>query len=148
MIVGIALSIDEEIDRLSHGVGQISARLKECFADKSYGDDLESIFIGLILTGPGSERLHPVRGFRYRRKFTLKSTLTGITEYLGNTVDFDVKPDYATIRTMNSEKAESYIIDALLDGLGILSNHKKKLPNFDCDRFAAAFAACLGKLTE
>jgi hypothetical protein len=29
------------------GTGQISVRPKEYFADKSYGDDIESIFIGL-----------------------------------------------------------------------------------------------------
>jgi hypothetical protein len=86
MIVGIALTIDEEIAWLSHGVWRISARLKECFADKSYGDDIEAMFIGLNLTGPGSERLHPVRGLKYRPKFTLKSSLTRMTEYLGNTV--------------------------------------------------------------
>ena len=78
----------------------------------------------------------------------MKNLLTHTTEYLGNTVDFDIKPDYATIRTMNSERAEIYIIDTLLDGLGILSKHRKKFPNFDSYRFAAAFAACLGKSTQ
>ena len=148
MIVAIALTVDEEIARLSSGVGRISVRLKECFADKSYGEDIESLFIGLILTGPGSERLHPVRPLKFRKKFTLKSSMTGTTEYLGNTVEFDIKPDYATIRTMNSEKAESYIVDKLLDGLRILAKHQKKFPNFDFDRFAAAFSACLGKPVE
>ena len=148
MIVGIALSIDEEINRLSHGVARLSVRLRECFADKSYGEDIESLFIGLILTGPGSEKLRPVRRFKYRRKFTLRNSLTRTAEYLGNIVEFDIKPDYATIRTMNAEKAETYIIDTLVDGLGILSKHQKKFPNFDLDRFAAAFTACLGKPTE
>jgi hypothetical protein len=148
MIVAIAPYIDEEIERLLHGVGRIGVRLKEFFADKSYGDDIESLFIGLILTGSGSERFHPVRGLKYRRKFTLKSSLTRTSEYLGNTVEFRIKPDYATIRTMNSEKAETYITDTLVDGLGILSKHQKKFPNFDCDRFATAFAACLGKPTQ
>jgi hypothetical protein len=106
MIVAIAPCIDEETERLLHGVGRISVRLKEFFANKSYGDDIECLFIGLILTGPGSERLHPVRGLKYRRKFTLKNSLARTTEYLGNTVEFDIKPDYATIRTMNSERAE------------------------------------------
>jgi hypothetical protein len=148
MIVGIALSIDEEISRLSPGVGRLSMRLKECFADKSYGEDIESLFIGLILTGPGSEKLRPVRGLKYRRKFTLRNSLTGTAEYLGNTVEIDIKPDYATIRTMNAEKAETYIVDTLVDGLRILAKHQRKFPNFDFDRFAAAFAACLRKPTE
>lgn len=43
---------------------------------------------------------------------------------------------------------EICIIDTLLDGLGMLSKHQKKFPNFDSDRFAAAFAACLGKPTQ
>jgi hypothetical protein len=145
MIVAIALTIDEEIARLSHGVWRISARLKEYFADKSYGDDIESLFIGLNLTAPGSERLHPVRGLKYRRKFTLKSSLTGASEYLGNTVEVDIKPDYATIQTMNSEKAQTYIVDALIDGLDALKKNQAKFPNFDAARFAAEFTECLRK---
>jgi hypothetical protein len=148
MIVGIAPCIDEEIERLLRCVGQISVRLREYFADKAYGGDIECLFIGLILTGPCSERLHPVRPLKYRKKFTLKNSLTHTTEYLGNTVWFDIKPDYATIRTMNSEKAEIYIINTLLDGIRILSKHQKKFPSFDFHRFATAFAACLGKPTQ
>jgi hypothetical protein len=145
MIVGIALDIDEEINRLSRGVGQLSVRLKDCFADKTYGHDIECIFIGLILTGPGSERLHPVRPLKYRREFTLKNSLTRTTEYLGNTVEFDIKPDYAMIRTMNAETAEKHIIDALIDGLDALRKNHSKFPNFDLTRFTKAFTECLRK---
>jgi hypothetical protein len=144
MIVAIALSVDEEIDRLSNGVGRLSVRLKECFADKSHGDDIESLFIGLILTAPGSERLHPVRPLKYRRNFTLKSSLTGTTEYLGNTVEFDIRPDYTVIRTMNSEKAQQYVIDGLIEGLDVLKKSRAKYPNFDVDGFTTAFTDCLG----
>jgi hypothetical protein len=93
MIVAITATIDQEIERLLPGIGRISTRLKECFADKGYGDDIDSLFVGLNLTGPGSERLHPVRPLKYRKNFTLKSSLVGTTEYLGNTVEFDIKPD-------------------------------------------------------
>jgi hypothetical protein len=143
VIIGIALYIDQEIDRLSNGIGRLSVRLKECFADKSYGDDIESLFIGLILAAPGSERLHPVRPLKYRRNFTLKSLLTRTTEYLGNTVEYDIKPDYETIRTMNSEKAQIYIVDGLMDGLKMLKENAAKFPNFDVEKFTTEFAHCL-----
>jgi hypothetical protein len=144
VIIGIALYIDQEIDRLSNGIGRLSVRLKECFADKSYGDDIESLFIGLILAAPGSERLHPVRPLKYRRNFTLKSLLTRTTEYLGNTVEFDIKPDYTVVRTMNSEKAGTYIVETLIESLDVLKKHQPKFPNFDVERFTTTFAECLG----
>jgi hypothetical protein len=143
MIVGLAAYLDQEIERLLPGIGRASTRLKEYFADKSYGDDIESLFIGLILTGPDSERLHPVRPLEYRKKFTLKSSLTGSTEYLGNTVEFDIKPDYATVRIMNSENAQKYIIDALIDGLDVLKENQHKFPKFDVARFTTEFTDCL-----
>ena len=146
MIVAIAASIDQEIDRLLHSIAQIHTLLKERFADKTYGDGVESIFIGLILTGPGSDRLHPVRGLKYRKKFTLKSALTRNTEYLGNAVEFDIKPDYETIRTMNSERAAIYIADSLIRGLGILEKNHAKFPNFDLVRFTTDFSSCLREL--
>jgi hypothetical protein len=43
MIVAIAPCIDEEIERLLRCVGQISVRLREFFANKSYGDDIETM---------------------------------------------------------------------------------------------------------
>jgi len=49
---------------------------------------------------------------------------------------------------MNSEKAQKYIIDMLIDSLSVLAKNHKKFPNFDFDRFAAAFTECLGKPTD
>jgi hypothetical protein len=47
MIVAIAPCIDEEIERLLRCVGQISVRLREFFANKSYGDDIETMFVAV-----------------------------------------------------------------------------------------------------
>jgi hypothetical protein len=71
------------------------------------------------LTGPGSERLHPVRPLKYRRHYTLKIRELEQNIYRGNVVEFDVKPDYSSIQMLNSEDAEKYIIEALVEGLSV-----------------------------
>src|SRR5690349_20628182 len=101
MKVGITLDIDEEIERLSNAVSRIDDRLMGYFETRSYGDDLQALFIGLILTGPGSEKLHPVRPLKYRRNYTLSIRELRQKIYMGNVVEFDVKPDYSKIWALN-----------------------------------------------
>ena len=148
MKVGLALEIDEEIDRLSNAVARIEDRLAAYFADKSYGDDVQALFIGVILTRPESERFHRVRPLKYRRNYTLRAPSLGLNKYLGNVVEFDIRPDYSAVRILNSEKAELHIIGALTDGIEVLTTQQKKFPNFDSSGFVAAFTACLSSLTD
>lgn len=143
MKVGLALYIEEEIDRLSAVVARIDQRLNEFFQTRTYGKDVQSLFIGLILLGPGSERLHSVRPLKYRRQHTLSNRELNLKEYLGNVVEFDVKPDYQGVRTLNSEDAERYIIRSLIEGLSELTAHQRKFPEFDLTGFREDFCACL-----
>jgi hypothetical protein len=64
--------------------------------------------------------------WRLPKPIPISSSLTGKTEYLGNTVEVDIKSDYATNQTMNSEKAQIYIVDAPINGLDA---PKKTRPN-------------------
>ena len=143
MNIGLALEIDLEIERLSATVVRIEDRLKEHFASRQYGDDVQAIFIGVILTATGSESLHPIRPLEYRKQYTFKMPITGEKRYLGNVVEFDVKPDYATVRTLNSMQADRYIVSCLVDGLAVLRQHQRKFPKFDVEQFVEDFAMCL-----
>jgi len=141
--VGLALYIDEEISRLSAVVSRINQRLTEFFETRTYGNDVQSIFIGVVLMGPGSERLHRVRPLKYRRDYTLVIRELKRKEYLGNVVEFDVRPDYSALRTLNSEDAAKYIIQSLIDGLSALAPHQNKFPDFGLAAFREDFRACL-----
>jgi hypothetical protein len=141
--VGLALYIEEEIDRLSAVVARIDQRLSEFFETRTYGGDVQVIFIGLILMGPGSERLHRVRPLKYRREYTLSNRELNLKEYLGNVVEFDLKPDYLSVRTLNSEDAERYITGSLIEGLSELVAHQRKFPDFDLAGFREDFCSCL-----
>lgn len=148
MKVGLALYIEEEIDRLSAVAARIDQRLNEFFETRTYGEDVQSIVIGLILMGPGSERLHRVRPLKYRRQYTLLNRELNLKEYFGNVVEFDVKPDYLSVRTLNSEDAALYIIRSLIEGLSQLIPHQSKFPDFDLARFREHFCACLTLLGD
>jgi len=143
MKVGLALEIDQELDWLSNAVANIENRLASCFASKSFGDDVHAVFIGVILTAPGSERWHRVRPLKYRRNYTLRAPSLGLVKYLGNVVEFDIRPDYAAVRVLNSEQAARHVVQALTDGVQVLANQQEKFPKFDSSEFIAAFTACL-----
>lgn len=143
MKVGLALYIEEEIDRLSAVAARIDQRLNEYFETRTYGEDVQSIFIGLILTDSGSEKFHRVRSLKYRRQYTLLNRELNLKEYLGNVVEFDVRPDYLSVRTLNSEDAAQFIIRSLIEGLGELVPHQSKFPDFDLALFREHFCACL-----
>jgi hypothetical protein len=53
-------------------VTELDDKLKEFFRDKSYGPDVENFTIGIILTSPDVDHLHPVRGLKYRKHLVFK----------------------------------------------------------------------------
>jgi hypothetical protein len=143
MEIGIALEIDAELERLSSAVTRIEDRLNGCFSTKNYGEGVASIFIGLILMGTDSERLHPVRPFRYRKLYKFTSRITGERTELSDVVTFDVKPNYEGLRRLNAEAAEQFIAAALIEAMDAFSKHQKKFPHFNVTLFTEEFAACL-----
>ena len=80
MEIGLSLEVDGELGRLTNAITRIEDRLTAFFAGKDYGEGVASIYIGVILMGPGSERLHPVRAFKYQKvyKFTSRISLASV----------------------------------------------------------------------
>lgn len=143
MNIGLAVEIDSELERLSGAIGRIDGNLKRFFLERDYGDDVSNVFIGLILTGPGSEKLHSVRPVKYRKLFRSKSRITGQLIELKNVLEFDVKPDYGRARVLNAEAAERYISQDLVDGVDQLRRVQDRFPAFDITRFKRDLAVCL-----
>lgn len=122
----------------------VNNAIEAFFADRAYGPDVIEVIIGLILmTGPTSERLHPVRPFEYRRFDTEKSRITGGVIEIHKSATWDVKPDFAAFIGQSQESARSYLCEALVASTAVLDEHHNLYPDFDVARFQADFAACL-----
>lgn len=143
MEIGFAREVDVELERLSSTVTRLEDRLKAFFSDKEYGEGVSSIFIGVILMGSGSERLHPVRLFKYQKLCKFRSITTGERTEIPEVVMLDVKPDFDTLKRLNSEAAGSYIAEALIKAMDVISSHQKKFPMFNAAKFKEDFAMCL-----
>jgi hypothetical protein len=141
--VGIAQEIDSEFERLAGVLTRLDDRLREYFAGRQYGQGISSIIIGVILMGPGSERFHPVRPFKYKKLSKFRSLVTGEQKEMKDVVTLDVKPDYQTLRQLNAEAAESYISNALIGAMNAICSHQEKFPMFDTAKFKEDFTACL-----
>ncbi len=143
MQVALALEIDASVDSLSTAVAEAAARVKDFFAGRDYGEDIANLFIGVILTGGGSERLHPVRKLSYKKILSSTSRITRQKMEMRNVVQYDVKPDYEAFRRLNYEQAKRFIADELVNSTSILEQHKAKFPDFDLQKFKDDLRVCL-----
>lgn len=143
MDVGLAIEYHFSVEHLMPAVLGVNNALKACFTDRAYGSDLSNIAIGMILTGPGSERLHPVRPFDYSRLKRVKHPGTGHIMEIRNSAGWDVKPDFTAFSGMNLEGARDYLCEALIVSTACLEEHHSQYPDFDVTRFRADFDACL-----
>ena len=143
MQVALALEIDASVDSLSNAVAEIAASVKDFFAARDYGEDVASLFIGVILTGPGSERLHPVRKLSYKKILRSTSRITRQKMEMKNVVQYDVMPDYEVFRRLNYDQAKRFIANELVNSTSTLEQHKAKFPDFDVDKFKDDLRICL-----
>ncbi len=140
MQVGLALEIDISILSMGDIVTALDDRLTEYFREKDYGSGLAHLFIGVILTGPGSETLHPVRDLKFKKR--VKYSQPPKVD-LQNVAEYDVKPSFDIFSQLSGEQARDYLAKVLVDSLDILDTHKEKYPDFALARFKEDFRACL-----
>jgi hypothetical protein len=139
MNVGVALQIDASIDDRSEVVTELDDKLKEFFRDKSYGPDVENFTIGIILTSPDVDHLHPVRGLKYRKHLVFKHP----PMEFNNVVEYDVRPDFDLFSQLSLPQAREYLSRLLAQSTTILEANKGKFPRFEVEKFVRDFNLCL-----
>lgn len=143
MDVGLGIEYHFSVEHLMPAVRGVNNAIEECFAGQEYGSDLIDITIGLILTGPKSGRLHPVRPFKYKRLDRVKHPGTGHIMEFHNSASWDVKPDFEKFSGMGLDEARDYLCETLIASTACLEKHHSEFPDFDVARFRADFEACL-----
>lgn len=144
MNVGLAIESAKAVEHLMPVVLGVNNAIEAFFADREYGVDVIEVIIGLILmTGPTSQRLHPVRPFEYRRFDTERSRITGGVLEIHKQATWDVKPDFTTFSGQSLEGARDFLCEALVASTAVLDAHRDQYPDFDVTRFRADFEGCL-----
>lgn len=133
------MEIDASIDDRSDVVTELDDKLKEFFRDKTYGQDIENFTIGIILTRPDVDHLHPMRKLKCRKHLVFKSP----PMEFNNVVEYDVRPDFNLFSQLNRPQAREYLARILVESTNILEAHKAEFPRFEIDGFARDFRLCL-----
>ncbi|MGB8326469.1 MAG: hypothetical protein WCE48_02695 [Steroidobacteraceae bacterium] len=139
MNVGLALEIDSSIDAMASVVTELDDTLKEFFREKIYGDDVQNLAIGVILTSPEIAHMHTVRDLKYRKRVSYK---TPKMEF-ANVVEYDVKPNFEIFGQLSAPQARKYLAELLVDSTDVMRKHQSKFPNFDVATFTKDLRACL-----
>jgi hypothetical protein len=143
MNVSIALEMDSALESQAAVITDAAIKMKSFFADRNYGTDLSNIIIGIILTGPGSERLHPVRKATYHKTLKFINRIINLPMEITNIFQYDLKPDYEIFSRLHGAEARQWFVNALIDSTMLIEKHKSKFPDFDVQRFMADLRLCL-----
>jgi len=148
MLIRLALEINSAIDHLSIAVQRVDEKLKEFFCERSYGPDVEKIYVGIILVGSNSDKFHPIRKFKYQKLLKIKIPGRVIEER--NVIQYDIKSDYEIFCRLNVDQAQKYLGEALISSVDTLKRNSAKFSGFDLLEFEADLRACLqsGKYEE
>ena len=139
MNVGLALEIDGSIDKMSGVITELESRLKECFRDKDFGSDVKNLFIVIILTGPQSEELHPIRALNYKKRVEIPL----VNVVLEDVIEYDIKPSFDLFSQLTHVQARHYLAQLLVDSVPVLERNREKYPAFRVEEFKHALKQCL-----
>lgn len=143
MDVGLAIESDASVDSYTPMICAINNALKLYFSGRDYGEDLQYLGIGLIITGSNSEKFHPIRPFKYEKESFYKDIFTNQRKSLKNAASYDVKPDFERFCQMELNEARSYLVQLLVESTEILERNLDKFPQFDFKQFRNDFSDCL-----
>lgn len=146
MRVGIGLEIDSTLGWLSPVVAKLDHALKSFFGDREYGSGVQNLFIGLILTDPQLDKLHPVRKLKFSKVKRLQ--IPGSISQLENVVEYDIKPDFHLIASMDAEGAQQFLGTELLASVDILERKQERFVDFDFPKFRDDMKTCLRRCIE
>jgi hypothetical protein len=78
-----------------------------------------------------------------KKKDSYVNPVTRKRTVVENALSFDVRPDYAKLRTLGVKAGEKYISESIVEAVDQLPAHQRKMPKFDIAKFKRDLAACL-----
>ena len=124
-------------------IHNLSDSLNDHFKDKSFGDDLKELLIGIIVVAPEFDFFFKVRKPKYRQGKKVL-TLHGNQYEVEDSVGYDVKLDYSKYSSYQEDEFMSHLKSEIFSSIQIL-NQIKRLKKFDFEAFAAELEGFLKK---
>ncbi|MCB2407459.1 hypothetical protein [Hymenobacter lucidus] len=121
-------------NRLDIVVAALNTDLKSLLLDKSYGNDIQELCIGVICVSPEFNTFFKVRRPRYQRaKRTYKGTYAPYT--LEKYLTYDIALPYQEAVKASNGLLYQLLIERLLSSFELIALGQKKYPDFDTKTF-------------
>jgi hypothetical protein len=143
MRVELTVEASEAVANKTYLIHDLSNKMSEYFWDKSYGEDVIEIFIGIICVAPEFEWFSVVRKPKYTtyRKYNRN----GVEIIVDRNFCFDVKIDFNRFKDQFDNENCKMLASEILESLSILDKLPKKVKDFDKERFRADMKFLLKK---
>lgn len=139
-----ALTIEASERIISNGganyIQEVSDHISEFLQDKDYGDDLKTIYVGIICAAPEFDFFFKIRKPKYK-KGTVVIIEDGEPYRQTDALVYDLKLDYSKFVDAGEKEIKIMLSIELLNSLIVLNSVKIKL--FDRERFEKDMAFCL-----
>ncbi|MFA0961220.1 hypothetical protein AB9P05_05410 [Roseivirga sp. BDSF3-8] len=133
------LALTQEISRevlesnKSDIIQELSDKMNFHFKDKFYGEDIQSILIGVICVPAEAEFFFKKRKPKYK-KGRGKIVVDGVEVFLENSLRYDIKLSYDHFMSGDMVSAYNMISDEVLSSIAII-NSVKEIKKFQMDCF-------------
>lgn len=117
---------------ISHNLSNLFEKLEEKL-NKDYGGNMEHLWIDVELI-----KHYSALPFRFQKRVNIASGVGG-KDYYYNVGNYSIKPDFIKLETLDDKESLEYIFNLLYVSMEILVKKKKKLDNFDAEKFRADF---------
>lgn len=134
MNFGISIEASPELGQKTFKIVAMGDKAKDFFASKSYGDGVKSLVIGFVCVAPEMDFFFPltkpsyVKGKKTNNAFGLKGTIE-------DAVSYPVKFNIEELKDADDLQIQVIVASGIVESLIRLDVLKKKIPNFDLDRF-------------
>lgn len=134
MKIGLALYTSTEIRNESRCLIDFSDDMKGYFLNKSYGNDLIDIVIGIVCVSPNFEQFFKPRRPKYTKdKKHIKSE--GFEYEIEKCLSYDIKLDFETFKSSSEMEAKKYLSEEILKSLEIIGTMKSIIKDFNLINF-------------
>jgi len=135
MSFGLAVNVSVEIMNKTYIIHSLSDGLEAEFKNRTYGNDLKTLTIGILCVSPQFEQF-------YKREIKPKYTkgpkvinMDGIPFTLENSFEYRIKIDYENFKNADELGARKILAREIIGSLAIFDTMRSKIKDFDLASF-------------
>ncbi|UBM59228.1 hypothetical protein LAG90_00965 [Marinilongibacter aquaticus] len=117
----------------SSALNDLSLDISRFLEQKSYGKDVEELYIGIICVKPEFEPFFKVRKPKYTKEFF--SEKLGVPVSGKSILEIDLKIDYNEVKDFDKNEITNYAASEICQLFGNLNNLPKNIHDFEKNRF-------------